>query len=482
MQGVEHQGCGDFDVADETSNILRVASVHASESSMETTSAEPPENVRGFALFGASIGENNEQVDVAQDSKVGSSMHSAEEPRNAEMWPERGVVPCTGLRGHSPIPGMTRRQVADAHETNLQSTCIAFGRKTRLRGNGTPTSKASTPEGRRSKASTPEGRCPNLSGGSAASSKASTPERCRYPSLRSRYPTLNGAFGAAVAPVSVREAGNSTPEQRRRSLYEQKKSTTPERNWRASHGSRDTLIEASQRKSFCTGGGALPQGFVSYRAHVVPSPPRMIPAMMSGGSQESVVEGLLRTGFLSEDPIPWMDSSANVPNDLAHVREMFMAQVPNVELHRVYRTKHDGHSILYNAVQDTMESTTERILWHGTHADSVRNITLNGFNRNYCGRHGMKFGYGTYFSAAADYSVRFCDKRSSQRFMFLAKVLVGSWTKGTPDMREPPFRDSEGLMRFDSTTDSSENPNIFCIFRDYQAVPLYVLEFSSAPS
>lgn len=204
--------------------------------------------------------------------------------------------------------------------------------------------------------------------------------------------------------------------------------------------------------------------------------------MMSGGSQESVVEGLLRTGFLSEDPIPWMDSSANVPNDLAHVREMFMAQVPNVELHRVYRTKHDGHSILYNAVQDTMESTTERILWHGTHADSVRNITLNGFNRNYCGRHGMKFGYGTYFSAAADYSVRFCDKRSSQRFMFLAKVLVGSWTKGTPDMREPPFRDSEGLMRFDSTTDSSENPNIFCIFRDYQAVPLYVLEFSSAPS
>lgn len=200
---------------------------------------------------------------------------------------------------------------------------------------------------------------------------------------------------------------------------------------------------------------------------------------MSGGSQESVVDGLLRTGFLSEEPIPWMDSSSNVPNDLAHVREMFMAQVPNVELHRVYRTKHDGHSILYKAVQDTMESRTERILWHGTHADSVRNITLNGFNRNYCGRHGMKFGYGTYFSGAADYSVRFCDKRSSQRFMFLAKVLVGSWTKGTPDMREPPFRDSEGLMRFDSTTDSSENPNIFCIFRDYQAVPLYVLEFSS---
>lgn len=205
----------------------------------------------------------------------------------------------------------------------------------------------------------------------------------------------------------------------------------------------------------------------------------MMPSTLNGGRQESAVDGLLRTGFLSEDPIPWMDNFVNAPSDLVHVREMFMAQVPNVELQRVCRIKHDGHSILYKAVQGTMDSRNERILWHGTHAESVRNITLNGFNRNYGGRHGMKYGYGTYFSASADYSVRFCDKRSSQRFIFLAKVLVGSWTKGTADMMEPPFRDSEGLMRFDSTSDSSENPNIFCIFRDYQAVPLYVLEFSS---
>ena len=31
----------------------------------------------------------------------------------------------------------------------------------------------------------------------------------------------------------------------------------------------------------------------------------------------------------------------------------------------------------------------ERCLWHGTAASSVDNINTNGFNRSYCGQHGM---------------------------------------------------------------------------------------------
>ena len=31
----------------------------------------------------------------------------------------------------------------------------------------------------------------------------------------------------------------------------------------------------------------------------------------------------------------------------------------------------------------------ERVLWHGTSADTVKQINTNGFNRSYCGKHGQ---------------------------------------------------------------------------------------------
>lgn len=243
---------------------------------------------------------------------------------------------------------------------------------------------------------------------------------------------------------------------------------------------KDAPPDPGQRQPFCTSGGTLPHGSVIYRGGV-PATPRAKPATAHGlglAKDESVIASLLRTGFLSESPMPCSDGPITAPNDLDHVKAMFCAQVPGVTVAGVYRIRHEGHKILYRAVQDTMESKTEYTLWHGTPSDSVRNIALNGFNRNYCGRHGMKLGVGTYFSSSASYSVRFCSPRTGHRFMFLAKVLVGAWTKGTAELREPPFRDNEGLMRYDSTVDDIDAPKIFCAFRDYQALPLYVLEFS----
>jgi len=124
-----------------------------------------------------------------------------------------------------------------------------------------------------------------------------------------------------------------------------------------------------------------------------------------------------------------------------------------------------------------MPVTNERLLWHGTLAECIPNIVLSGFNRGYCGRHGTKLGHGTYFSARAGYSARFCDRRNKRRVVILADVLVGAWTKGTPELVEPPHCNAECLTRFDSTVDDVESPSIFCIFRDFQALPLYLVEF-----
>jgi len=143
----------------------------------------------------------------------------------------------------------------------------------------------------------------------------------------------------------------------------------------------------------------------------------------------------------------------------------------------VYRVENPALSALYHTVRETLANNEERNMWHGTSLECVQNIALNGFNRAYCGRHGLRLGHGTYFSVNANYSMRFCDRRSSPRVMFFAKVLAGLWTKGSSDLIEPPHRDNGCLSRFDSTVDDNENPSIFCVFRDYQALPSYLVEF-----
>jgi len=205
-------------------------------------------------------------------------------------------------------------------------------------------------------------------------------------------------------------------------------------------------------------------------------------------ASDNLFDALTKLGFLSDAPAPCTyaqgpknPDSVEVTNDLRQVRDLFSAQMPDVSVLGVWRIENRALGGVYRAVCDSMgEAGGERSLWHGTSLGSIRNIALNGFNRAYCGRHGMKFGHGTYFSAAADYSVRFCDKRSTQRVMLLANVLVGSWTKGSPDLVEAPHKDVTKLTRYDSTVDDVDSPGIFCIFRDFQALPLYVVLFSGS--
>lgn len=191
------------------------------------------------------------------------------------------------------------------------------------------------------------------------------------------------------------------------------------------------------------------------------------------------IQSLVAKGFLDTKPRPWNN---DVEDDLAHVAALFSAQVSSASVTGVYRIQSPGLGIVYEAVRGKMDVKEEQNLWHGTSVESVRNISLNGFNRAYCGKHGLKLGHGTYFSSAADYSMRFCDKNRPQRYMFFAKVLTGTWTLGSSDLREPPFQDAEGLIRYDSTVDNVDAPTMFCVFRDFQALPLYLVEFSGTAS
>lgn len=129
----------------------------------------------------------------------------------------------------------------------------------------------------------------------------------------------------------------------------------------------------------------------------------------------------------------------------------------------------------YDAVREALGP--ERLLWHGTLWDSVTNIACNGFNRVYSGRHGSKLGRGTYFAEDAAYALRFCGPRKlPSRALFLAKVLPGRVCRGTTGLVEPPVLCERSGVRYDSTVDDPDRPGVFCVFRDYQALPLYLVE------
>lgn len=166
--------------------------------------------------------------------------------------------------------------------------------------------------------------------------------------------------------------------------------------------------------------------------------------------------------------------------ELMQVRTLFSAQVPDVEVHGVYRIANQALAQVYKAVGGTMGQETPQLrLWHGTTSDCVHNIVLHGFNRAYSGRHGTKLGLGTYFSADAAYSLRFCSRKAGRRrVMLLSTVLAGTFAKGSPDLVEPPVRDADQMSRYDATVDNIDAPKMYCIFRDYQALPSYLVEFA----
>uniref|UniRef100_A0A673KLI6 Poly [ADP-ribose] polymerase n=1 Tax=Sinocyclocheilus rhinocerous TaxID=307959 RepID=A0A673KLI6_9TELE len=121
----------------------------------------------------------------------------------------------------------------------------------------------------------------------------------------------------------------------------------------------------------------------------------------------------------------------------------------------------------------------EKHLFHGTGPHTTDQINNQGFNRSFAGMNGAMYGNGTYFAVDPCYSAKgYCkpDANGHKR-MYLAKVLVGEFTKGKKGLRTPPKRSSKGVNLYDSVTDKTKNPSMFVVFNDVQAYPEYLITF-----
>ena len=72
----------------------------------------------------------------------------------------------------------------------------------------------------------------------------------------------------------------------------------------------------------------------------------------------------------------------------------------------------------------------ERFLYHGTDHSIVSSICAQNFDFRLCGKNAVVYGQGSYFARDASYSHNYTTEDSnSLRYMFVASVLVGRYTK-----------------------------------------------------
>ncbi|XP_075711781.1 zinc finger CCCH-type antiviral protein 1-like isoform X2 [Rhinoderma darwinii] len=124
------------------------------------------------------------------------------------------------------------------------------------------------------------------------------------------------------------------------------------------------------------------------------------------------------------------------------------------------------------------QDVKENRLFHGTDKTHVDAICNQNFDWRICGTHGTVYGQGSYFARDASYSHNYSTPTSSgKRLMFVARVLVGDYVTGNPQMKRPPERCSRSAQCYDSCVDNIINPSIFVVFEKHQIYPEYLLEY-----
>ncbi|KAK3583834.1 hypothetical protein CHS0354_022879 [Potamilus streckersoni] len=167
---------------------------------------------------------------------------------------------------------------------------------------------------------------------------------------------------------------------------------------------------------------------------------------------------------------------ASLPTHEFHI--MYICRVQNMELWMAYDGQKKSMKVSLERSGQTKE-VDERNLFHGTDTlDTVQGICTNNFDFRVCGKHGTVYGKGSYFARDAKYSHSYTNSSitTSDRYMFLAKVLVGEYTTGSASYAQPPDKpEATAHHLFDSFVNNVDNPSIFVVFDLKQCYPEYLI-------
>ena len=152
----------------------------------------------------------------------------------------------------------------------------------------------------------------------------------------------------------------------------------------------------------------------------------------------------------------------------------------------------------YLKLKNPENQPLEYKLFHGTTKQSTDSICKFGFNRSYCGKNGTAYGQGCYFARNASYSHQYSLKDASYNLgitiptpnnkpaknsklfqMIYCSVLVGAYHQTNNSTNKDTDLRPDG-KQYDSTVDNCLNPTIFVVYKDYRAIPKYLIHYTSA--
>lgn len=117
-------------------------------------------------------------------------------------------------------------------------------------------------------------------------------------------------------------------------------------------------------------------------------------------------------------------------------------------------------------------------LFHGTNFSVIECICAKNFDWRLHGSvTGRKYGRGSYFAVDAAKALCHSQPDSGKRkYLFVAKVIVGTVVKGHSTMVRPPRNQETGQL-YDSTVDDDIRPTIIVKYDKQEYYPEYLLTF-----
>lgn len=171
------------------------------------------------------------------------------------------------------------------------------------------------------------------------------------------------------------------------------------------------------------------------------------------------------------------------------ISNQFKSSLPNVIITKIEKIKNPFLTQMYSKLKEAVKlnhlSTLplEWKLFHGTDLDTVYKICESGFNRSYAGKNGSVYGRGVYFARDSQISHkysnlrRYFDKKTlKESIVLLSSVIVGQYELGNTLMIDTNRR-PDG-KKYDSTVNDLAFPTIFVVYKDYQAIPEYIIHYT----
>nr|XP_055046734.1 protein mono-ADP-ribosyltransferase PARP12 [Misgurnus anguillicaudatus] len=173
--------------------------------------------------------------------------------------------------------------------------------------------------------------------------------------------------------------------------------------------------------------------------------------------------------------------------EYSKIQKLFNATMRGYTIQQIDRIQNKALWEQFQLQKDHMKKKNggrdvkENELFHGTDPKYLDAICLNNFDWRICGTHGTAYGKGSYFARDAEYSHNYT-KDLGTRCMFVCRILVGDYAKGSSSYLRPPSKDGGDTVFYDSCVNDLYNPTIFVVFEKHQIYPEYLIEYRDSTS